>query len=111
MRIGSPIWHTFRIYVIRKIVAATVCYGAITTSELWKMFYPHSIVLKAAVNKYHGLALAHFYVSKLCPSAEIRLISSAIAVAFRAALRTKAPSVANAILRCFMPTSRQRMLT
>jgi hypothetical protein len=63
--ISSSIGHTIRAYVVRKVIAAAVCYGAITTGELWKMFGPHSVALRAAVNKYHGLALAYFYVSKL----------------------------------------------
>jgi|1185.fasta_scaffold1233838_1 hypothetical protein len=46
------IWHVIR-------------YGAITTSELWKMPGPHSVVLEATVNKYYWLALAEFDISKL----------------------------------------------
>src|ERR1700704_3790044 len=65
VRISGAIRRTIRAHIVRKVVAAAVSYGAITVGELWQMLRPHSVILKAAVNKYYRIAFAKFNIRKL----------------------------------------------
>src|SRR5437899_6789291 len=65
MRVGSAIRHAVGTYVIGKMVAAAVGDGSITVGEFCKMFCPHPVVLKTAVNEYDRLALPNFHIGKL----------------------------------------------
>jgi hypothetical protein len=62
MRVSGAIRHTVGAYIVRKMVAAAVSYCAITAGEFWKVFCPHPVVLKAAVNKYDRFALSDVYI-------------------------------------------------
>jgi hypothetical protein len=64
MRVSGAIRHTVGAYIAGKMVAAAVRYAAITIGEFWQMRRPHSVILKAAVNKYDRFALSDFYVGK-----------------------------------------------
>jgi len=67
MRIRGSIRHSLRAYLVWKVVAAAVGYGAIAIGELWQMLQPHPVVLKSSVNKYDRFALANFRVGNLGP--------------------------------------------
>src|SRR6476646_10550264 len=65
MRVGRAIGHTVGTHAIGKMVAAAVGDGAITAGEFWKMFCPHPVVLKAAVNEYDRFALPDLDIGEL----------------------------------------------
>jgi hypothetical protein len=82
----GPIGHTFGAHVVRIVVAAAVCYGAIMTGESGEMTGPHPVVLKAAVNKYSGSPWPSSTYASSAPLVEMRLISPPIVLVIIARL-------------------------